>query len=89
LARYGSEIEFEFIGHDKNVPKMSVDTTNLETIVRMLDSEFRNYRFSAESTGFAWFTDATGACYAKVLSTGGIIAKFRIRTIKLHKIGGQ
>jgi hypothetical protein len=55
----------------------------------MLDSEFRNYRFSAESTGFAWFTDATGACYAKVLSTGGIIAKFRIRTIKLHKIGGQ
>lgn len=89
MAKFYAEVEFDFIGYRKDVPKMSVATNKLDNIVEDLDVLFRNYRYDPTNIGYVWFTDVFGNCFATVLSTGGVIAKFRINTKRRHKIGGQ
>lgn len=80
MPKYVTEITFDYIGADKNVPKMSVDSTKLEMIWKAVEDELADRNFVRHNLHYNWVVDATGLCIAKLLSTNGIITQFRLRT---------
>lgn len=79
MPNFYSELVFEKIGADKDF-KMSVDTTNMEMIWKVVEDELADRGFVRHNLAYTWLVDGTNICIAKILSTGGIIAKFRINT---------
>lgn len=80
MGKLFTEIDFEFIGRDKQVPKMSVDTTNMEMIWKAVEDELASRGFVRHNLHYNWLVNGNDICVAKILSTGGIISQFRLRT---------
>ena len=80
MGKVLTEITFEYIGGDKNVPKMYVTSDRLEVIWEAVENELARRNFVRHNLSYHWLVNRTGLCIARLLSTGGIISQFRINT---------
>jgi hypothetical protein len=79
MGKVLTEISFDYIGGDKNVPKMYVTSDRLEVIWEAVENELAARRFVRHNLSYSWLVNRNGLCIARLLSTGGIISQFRIR----------
>jgi hypothetical protein len=79
MGKVLTEISFDYIGGDKNVPKMYVSSDRLEIIWEAVENELAARRFVRHNLSYSWLVNRNGLCIARLLSTNGIISQFRIR----------
>lgn len=80
MSKVLTQINFDYIGGDKNVAKMYVASDRLEVIWEAVENELANRNFVRHNISYSWLVDSSGLCIARLLSTNGIISQFRIRT---------
>jgi hypothetical protein len=80
VARVKTKITFDYLGKNKDVVKLSVPSTRLDLIWEAVENELAINGFVRHNLAYHWLVNGTNVCFAKVLSTGGIIAQFRVDT---------
>jgi hypothetical protein len=80
VPKYFTEVTFEYIGRNKEVHKMSVPSIKLDEIWEAVENELAVNGFVRHNLHYNWLVDGSNLCFAKILSTGGVVAQFRLRT---------
>jgi hypothetical protein len=80
VAKYFTEVTFEFVGRKREEYKMSVQSLRLDKIWEAVENELAVNGFVRHNLHYNWLVNGSNLCIAKILSTGGIVAQFRLRT---------